>query len=187
MTDRDPYDLIVVPPEDLMGPAMLNLNERQRKFVCALAVFGGDQKGAYAWAGYDVKTDGATRACASRLAASEGVQAAIREEALRRLNSASLLAISGLIEMASPIHNDDKKTRLKALQDLADRTGFHAKTEHTITIKDDRTTAQILETIHTLALANGQDPRLLLPPIDAEFEEVSNDVVALRKNEESFE
>lgn len=176
MSEIDPRDLISIPPEDLMGPAMLALEPRQRRFVCALATFGGDQEGAYAWAGYRAKTPGALQACSSRLANSEAVQAAVKEEAIRRLNSASLLAISGLIEMASPLHNKNEKLRFKALQDLADRTGFNAKTEHTITIKDDRTTAQILQTISQLAIANGLDPKLLAPTIiEGEFEEVGTD------------
>lgn len=152
---------------------MLSLNPSQQRFVCAMAVFGGDQQSAYAWAGYNTTNPNSTHAAASRLANSDKVQAAIKEEAIRRLNSSSLLAISGLIEMASPIHNPDAKLRLKALQDLADRTGFNAKTEHTITIKDDRTTDQIIKSIQQMAIANGLDPKALLPHIiDAEFEEV---------------
>lgn len=151
MEDHELEKLIDVPPEDQMGPALARLNPRQRRFVCALAVFGGDQERAYSYAGYKSVTPGAIQACSSRLANSEDVVAAIQEESLRRINSATLVAVSTLVELASPTHNKDARLRRQAAVDILDRTGFNAKSEHRIVIKDDRTTAELLDQIKMLA------------------------------------
>ena len=172
MSEKTLTDLIDIPPEDQMGPAMLRLNDRQRRFVCALSIFGGDQAEAYRFAGYNVTTDNAARACASRLANAEDVVRAIQEESLRRINSATLLAVSTLVEQASA-RNPDQRLRNKAACDILDRTNFNAKTEHTIIIKDDRTTQELIESITQMAHANGLDYRKLLAPvIDTTAEEI---------------
>lgn len=168
--------LIEVPDEEHMGPAMRRLNERQRRFVCAMSVYGGDQTRAYVFAGYDVKTPGAIKACASRLHNDARIKEAIAEEAQRRLDYSHLVTASGLIELALP-SNTDKSTRLKALLALADRTGMHAKSEHVVIHEDRRTTKELLDAIGQLALRNGLDPKQLLGTaraevIDAEYEEV---------------
>ncbi len=171
------YEIIDMPPEDVMGPAMLALNEKQRRFVCAM-VFIGDAKKAYAWAGYKISTPGSAQACSSRLSNMDGVAAAIQEEGERRLKFGRSLAITGLLQMASPLGTASEKVRLKALTELADRTGFTSKTEHTLTINDNRTVIQIQQTIEALALANGFDPKKLLGNnvVDAEFTEVDDDL-----------
>lgn len=169
--------VIAVPPVEVLGPAMRALNERQRMFVCALAVYGGDQGEAYRIAGFNVANDNSARACASRLANSAPVVEAIKEEALRRLDSASMLAVSTLVELAS-IKNPDNKVRLNASNSLLDRIGgFAGKTEHKIIIKDDRTTTELIDFIKRTAIENNLDPMKLLghsPVIDAEFAEVEN-------------
>lgn len=172
---------IEIPAAEVLGPAMRALNDRQRIFVCALAVFGGDQSEAYRAAGYDATNNNSTRANASRLANSAPIVEAIKEEALRRLDSASMLAVSTLVELAS-IKNSDNKVRLNAANSLLDRIGgFAGKTEHKIVIKDDRTTAELVEFIRTTALANGLDPIKLLggPVVEAEFTEVDPDLADL--------
>lgn len=170
---------VEVPDEDHMGPAMKRLNERQRRFVCALGVYGGNQVGAYMFAGYNSSNENSAHAAASRLSSTENVQEAIREEAWRRMNYSTLLGVCGMIELASPT-NSDKATRLKAIDMLTQRNGFHAKSEHHVIVEDRRSTKELLEAISTLAIRNGIDPKLLVgekiaalaPPIDAEFEEV---------------
>ncbi len=146
----DPTDLIEVPPEDMMGEAMLALNPRQRKFVCALSVFGGDIQKAYVYAGYETKTPGALSACAARLHTNEQVVQAIREETIRRLGTAQIMAVSTIAELASPLNNPDKGLRLKAAKDILDRVGLAGITEHRLVIRDERTTANILEAIRSL-------------------------------------
>lgn len=174
MTQENPY-AITVPPVEVLGPAMRVLNERQRMFVCALAIYGGDQQSAYRCAGYAVTNDNSAQAASSRLANSAPVVEAIKEEALRRLDSSSMLAVSTLVELAG-IKNTDNKVRLNAANSLLDRIGgFAGKTEHKIVIKDDRTTAELIDFIKQTALANGLDPvKLLGGPsvIDADYEEV---------------
>lgn len=167
--------LIEVPPEDMMGPAMRELNERQRKYVCALAVTGGAHREAYVWAGYEGKSLNSLNAGACQLHARPDVQRAIKEEALRRLDSSSLMAVSTLAELASPKSTAKASVRLAAANSLLDRIGgFAGKTEHQIVIKDERTTNDILASIRQLAKENGLDPSRLLggPVIDAEFVEV---------------
>lgn len=175
--------MVEVPHEDLMGPHMKRLNERQQKFVCALAIFGGDQSRAYEWAGYNTTNARATTAAASRLMAQDAIKEAIREETYRRLDTSSLLAVSTMIELCMPT-NPDKKVRLKAAELLTDRTGFHAKTEHKLTIEDNRTTGELMDFIRAAAGRHGLDPNQLIGPtaaavthqpvIDADFEEVGD-------------
>lgn len=174
--DKQIEALIEIPPVDMMGKAMLALNERQRRFVCALAVTGGAQREAYLWAGYEAKGIASQDACASQLAARGDVQAAIKEEALRRLDSYALMAVSTLGEICSPMSTAKTRDRLAAAGMLLDRIGgFAGKTEHQIVIRDERTTNQIMDSIRQLAAANGIDAsKLLAPPIvDAEFVEVN--------------
>lgn len=172
--------LVEMPDEEHMGPAMRRLNERQRRFVCALSVFGGDQPKAYVFAGYETKNARSASAAASRLSNSDDVKEAIKEEAWRRLDYASILAVSTMVELSSP-SNPDKAIRLKAANMLADRTGFHAKTEHHIVHEDRRTTKELLEFIQTTAARLGVTHALGLPApvVDAEYEEVVEDATGL--------
>lgn len=166
--------MIELPDEDHMGPAMRRLNERQRRFVCALSVFGGDQSRAYAWAGYDNKSDGARRVNASRLANNDDIKEAIKEEAWRRLDYASLLAVSTLVELSSA-NNKDEGVRLKAALALADRTGFHAKTEHLVVHEDRRTTKELIDFIQSMSAKLGVQQYVGLthqPVIDTTAEDV---------------
>jgi hypothetical protein len=173
----DLTDLIEIPSEDQMGPAMLRLNERQRIFVCALSVFGGDQSRAYAYAGYKSDNKRSVGAAASRLANAEEIVKAIQEESLRRINSATLLAVSTLVELASA-NNLDRKLRRQAAVDILDRTNFNPVTEHRIVIKDDRTTQELIDSITKLAHDNGLDARRLLSQdvIDTTAEEVDTGI-----------
>jgi hypothetical protein len=163
--------VIEMPDEDHMGPAMRRLNDRQRRFVCALSVFGGDQSRAYAWAGYNSTTDNALRANASRLANSDDIKEAIKEEAWRRLDYSSILAVSTMVELASP-SNPDKTVRLKAADMLSKRTGFHEKSEHLVVHEDRRTTRELIQFIETMGKKLGVSQMLALPVIDTTAEEV---------------
>lgn len=176
MSNLDLDDLVEIPPLEMMGPAMRALNERQRRFVCALGVTGGEQREAYVWAGYTAKNDNTASACASRLAASEDVKEAIREEALRRLDSSALLAVSTLVGIAGPRSTSKDRDKISAANSLLDRVGgFAGKTEHKIIIKDERTNAELIEFIKEKAALAGLDARKLLgmPVIDATYEEVT--------------
>lgn len=170
--------LVEVPDEEHMGPAMKRLNERQRRFVCALGVYGGNGTRAYMFAGFEAKAEGSAAVGAHRLLAKDYIKDAIREEAERRMDWSTLLVVSGLIELAMP-ENTDKSSRMKALLALADRNGFHAKSEHLIIHEDRRTTKEIINSIAQIAVRNGLDPKQLLGSampapdiVDAQFEEV---------------
>lgn len=163
--------VIEVPDEEHMGPAMKRLNERQRRYVAALAVYGGNQTLAYQFAGYDVTNNNSARAASSRLSNSADIKEAIREEAWRRLDSSSLLAISGLIELAMP-DNTDKTSRLKAIDMLTKRNGFHEKTEHLVTHQDNRTTKELVDFIQSMTARLGLGAPKQLTVIDTTAEEV---------------
>lgn len=166
--------LVEVPDEEHMGPAMRRLNERQRRYVCALSVFGGDQSRAYVFAGFGTTNPRSTSAAASRLANSDDIKEAIKEEAWRRLDYASLLAVSTMVELASP-NNKDNALRLKAADMLSKRTGFHEKTEHLVVHEDRRTTKELIDFIQTMSAKLGVQQYVGLthqPVIDTTAEDV---------------
>jgi hypothetical protein len=177
--------LVEVPPEDQMGPAMRALNERQRRFVCAMSVTGGDHREAYSWAGYDTKNPNSTSAAASRLAANPDVEEAMKEEALRRLKGSAIIAVSTLVQIAGPRSTSKDRDKIAASVALLDRIkGFGGKVEHTVVHQlDEKTADELIDFIRLTAKANGLDAQKLLGPhapvIDAEFTEVDPDLADL--------
>lgn len=166
-----------MPSEDQFGPAMLRLTPMQRRFVVGLSVWGGNATEAARWAGYASATENSLRVQAHTTAHLEHVKAAIKEEAWRRLDESSLLAVSTLVRIC--MNSTDDKVALAAAEKLMDRTGFHAKSEHTVIVKDGRTTQELVAFIEAAAARNGMDANKLLgrpapqlPVIDAECEEV---------------
>jgi hypothetical protein len=159
------------------GPAMSALNDKQRGFVLAMIeVPGCSHAEAARRAGYsDVKEGAKVRGhyCAHNPA----VQEAIREEAGKRLQAASLTAAGVLMKMLTD-EEIDPKDRIRAAGMLLDRSGFGAA--QTINVNKtvtDRTGAGMLERIRALALANGIDPVKLLggnSVVDGEFSEVTD-------------
>lgn len=162
--------------EPEFGKAMAALSEKQRQFVLAMIEFPGiTQAKAAARAGYQ-NSPGGMRVQGHYLAHHPGVQEALREEAAKRLNSASLTAAGVLMAMLTD-KKVDPKDRIKAAGMLLDRSGFGAA--QTINVNKtvtDRTGAGMLERIRALAEANGLDPVKLLGGnagvVDAEFTEV---------------
>lgn len=169
------YDLqIHVPAEGALGPAMNALpNDRQRAFVCALLEYGdNNHTRAAACAGY-TGNDNTIRVTAHRLSHDELVLAAMHEEASRRMNAGKVMATSKLLEIAADTTHKDQ---LKAVLSVLDRTGLHAKTEHTVKVRDEsRTEDAMIERIKQLGTKLGLQPeeqRKLLASagvIDAEF------------------
>src|SRR4051812_1016532 len=107
------------------GPSMSALTERQRKFVLAMIeVPGGSHAKAARLAGYsDVKEGAKVRG--HYAAHNPAVQAAIREEAGKRLNGLSVIAASVMMDaMLDP--KVPTKDKLKAAAAVLDRTGFAA-------------------------------------------------------------
>lgn len=168
--------LVIVPPEDMMGRCMLDLNERQRRFVCAMAVTGGNQREAYMWAGYNAKGIASQDAAASQLATRGDVEAAMKEEALRRMRGSALMAISTLMVIADPRSPSKDKDKIAASRELLDRIdGFAGKTEHTVVHQlDEKTAEELIEFIRMTAQSNNVDLRQLGHGdiLEAEFTEV---------------
>lgn len=156
------------------GPAMAALNDRQRRFVLAmLNIPGCSHARAAREAGYSDVKDGA-KVRGHYAAHSPKVQAALREEAGKRLNGLSVIAANVMMDIM--IDEDAPlKDKLKAASAVLDRTGFAASqninVNKTIT---DQSGAAIMERIRALASKHGLDERKLLggPVVDAEFSEV---------------
>lgn len=158
------------------GPAMAALNERQRSFVMALIEFPGiTQAEAARRAGYSDHLE-AAKVRGHYLAHSPAVQAAMREEAGKRLNSSSLMAANVLLSLLTN-ERVDPKDRIKAAGMLLDRSGFGAA--QTINVNKhvtDNSGKAIMERIQQLAQKHGLDAKRLLgkPVVDAEFSEVKD-------------
>jgi phage terminase small subunit len=163
-----------VPAETLLGPKMQALTEKQRLFVVAMAELGTfDYTRCARAAGYSAESENGLRVTAHRLAHDEKIQAAMHEEAQRRMNVGGFIGVSVAAEIATdPIHKD----RLKAAGMLMDRSGLHAKSEHTVKVQDQsRTEEALLERAKQLAGElgfNQADVLKAIGVIDAESREV---------------
>lgn len=163
---------------DEFGPAMAALTEKRRGFVMAMIEFPGISNAEAARrAGYSDKSEGA-KVVGFYLAHSPAIQEAIREEAGKRLNAASLTAAGVLLALLTD-DGVEPKDRIKAAGMLLDRSGFGAA--QTINVNKtvtDRTSTGMLDRIRALAAANGLDPVKLLggnvaaPVVEGEFSEV---------------
>lgn len=154
---------------------MAALSERQRAFVMAMIEFPGiTQAKAAIRAGYR-NSPGGMKVQGHYLAHHLGVQAAIREEAGKRLNSAALTAANVLVGFLTDKEVDPKE-RIKAAGMLLDRSGFGAaQTINVNKTTTDRTGKAIMERIAALAQKHGLDAgKLLGAPADAEFSEVKD-------------
>lgn len=162
------------------GPAMKALNVRQRAFVISMLETGRTnnqlhaQNAGYCGTGNQLAVQG------YRLAHDERIQAAINEEAKRRMNAAAIIATSRVVGL---LDSADEKVQLKAAEMIFNRTGLHATTEHKVTvehIEDDKT---LLDKARRLASELGLDVTKLIgysqettlplsgPVIDGEFTE----------------
>jgi len=104
---------------------MLELNERQRKFVLAMVEIPGcTHADAARMAGYSDHLD-AAKVRGFYCAHNPAVQAAIREEAGKRLSASSLMAAGVLMKMLTD-EGIEPKDRIKAAGMLLDRSGFGA-------------------------------------------------------------
>jgi phage terminase small subunit len=147
---------------DEFGPAMAALNERQRSFVMAMIEFPGISfADAARRAGYSDVADGA-KVRGHYCAHNPTVQAAIREEASKRLNAASLTAANVLMSLLTD-EGVEPKDRIKAAGMLLDRSGFGAA--QTINVNKhvtDNSGKAVMERIEKAAAVLGIDPETLL-------------------------
>lgn len=147
---------------DEYGPAMGALSERQRAFVIAMVTIPGCSFARAARdAGYSDTADGA-KVRGHHLAHNPSVQAAIREEAGKRLSALSVVAANVMMDVmldeeAAP------KDKLKAAMAVLDRTGFAAAQNINVnkTITDNSGKA-VMERIEKAAAVLGVDPATLL-------------------------
>jgi hypothetical protein len=169
-------------PTEHLGPAMRALNERQRKFVTGMLVFGGSHSEAYKYAGYETTNDKSLVAAAARLANCDGVQAALAEERPRRMNVGATILAEDLYKMAKGEIDVDGKTRLAAINSYLDRAGLSSKTiqEHIIK-RDDTSVEELMDAMMEAARIAGPalagkmlTDRGYEAPIDAEYEIVGD-------------
>lgn len=164
-------------PEDC-GPHMRALNENQRRYVCALGVFGNHMTAAYQWA-YGVK-DTSANAAAPRLGAQQKIKDAIKEHYQGKLHVLGpALAAERILEALGPT-TTDMKVVMKAIE-LASNIipGFKAATAIEMTVKHEyslsdleKRRAELEKELGIVALPN---PNV----IDAEFSVVDDDLADL--------
>jgi hypothetical protein len=163
------------------GPKMLALpSDRHRAFVLALYEVPrghGAQVRAAKRAGFGTSTSSAASwaAIASRLAHSDGILDALREEDERRIRASAPRAIRALEHL---IETPDHRDHGRALGMLLDRvhpveTTHTVKVEHRVPVMV--ATAEVMARIAKLATRAGLDPLRLAPPVDAEFVEIEKE------------
>jgi hypothetical protein len=149
------------------GRAMASLTADRRKFVHALIQLGPNKHAARmaaTAAGYTNPVYG------YELMREEGIIAALREEATKKLAGAALLGVQVMMDIAQdPMHKD----QYRAAKDLAAINGFTA--EQKIVVEHlDRDGRQLIGQIREMAGQLGMDPRQLIAAagiIEAEFTE----------------
>lgn len=175
------YAMDDVSEDGEIGPAMLALNERQRKFVRAMIELGrnGVQNFAEAarQAGYSdhmerCKVTGHTMAHDAR------IQSAILEESRKRVNLAASVIATPVVVGIAMDEAVPPRDRLRACEMLFNRGGMPAQTEHKVTVEH-RQPKQMVELAARLAAELGVDPAKLIgvnrtaaPVIEGEYVEV---------------
>lgn len=164
-----------MPPEDQLGPAMLALSPKMRRFVWHWLTNGGIAPRAVVAAGYSTANSHTVSVKACQLMSDERVLAAIHEQSWRMLHSLTPLALAAYTEiLMAPGHKD----RARIASEVLNRSGFALPVEikHTVE-RTDRTplTSAQWESIKALAIKAGIDPgtglRLLKPEPDDEIED----------------
>lgn len=158
-------NLIEIPDEGYMGPAMKALpSDRMRAFVIACNQPSSDGSVNYSQAarnaGYSDTTPGSIGVQAHRLAHDERIQAAMLEEAQRRMGAALPLATAAVVQIMTQATKNSE--RLKAAAMIFNRAGMSEKTEHTVTVTRTETPEQKIERAIRLAKELGLDPKQIL-------------------------
>jgi hypothetical protein len=114
----------MLPADKVQGPAMKRLTERQQMFVVALLDLGCSHARAARAAGYSTSSELYLRVQGFRLAHNPVVQAALLEEAKKRVTAGTAAAVN----LVMRVMGDEKvadKVRLKAAEMILDRGGLH--------------------------------------------------------------
>lgn len=175
-------DLILpMPAIEDMGPNLRGCTEMERRFVVAWFHCGGNRTRAAEMAGYAADAKGDHKQSAYQVWHREKVQRAIKEYAERSMLHGMLpLAFSAWREIVGdPGHKDRAKMTLAVLE----RTGFHAVTEHKVSVDSTSDRLAMLREIVRLAKATGQDWRNLLGAAsdvtDADFQVVEREILMI--------
>lgn len=168
-----------------LGPKMLALTERQRRFVLELVADPLMSRAEAArLAGYSDIAEGA-KVRAHGLMHDQRIIDALHEQAGKRLWAISMKAAHRVDQM---LDSDDDKVVLKAAVAVLDRTGFGAQQNINInqTVRDESSKA-ILGRIEALAdrlgvpvagllgaKSSSGTEKINMPVVDAEFSEVSD-------------
>lgn len=154
------------PPIENLGPAMLALDSRQRRFVVGwIGTRGKNAARVARAAGYSDKHD-ACKVRAHYLIHNPKILLALKEEADRTLDGTAVLAILGLTDL---VGEKDAKIRAAAIDSVLDRTGYGRKTTQDIRVEhvDTRSTAELLAAVQHMISA-----RPALPVVDTTAETV---------------
>ncbi len=163
--------LVVETPQSRFydGKAMAALNDRQRAFVQSMVQQGANPKAA-SKAAADA---GFAPVYGYELMRHEGILAALREEATKRLVGAALVGVNVMLDIANnPTHKD----QYKAAKDLAAINGFTAEQRIMVTHVTEDTKGQMNQ-IREMATQLGLDPKQLIAAagiieVEGEFTEV---------------
>jgi hypothetical protein len=162
--------ILEVPTKDF-GPCMAALSPKHRAFVIALFALGTNDATAAARLIYTDNGNGSIKVQAHRVLHRPDVQAAIDEEARRRIKS---LVPLGLAELTEIMQNRQHKDQIKALSMMLNRAGLTEVHETKVTHEIVLTRAEKLAEIRALSETLGLDPQTLLGNVsDAEFEDVT--------------
>jgi len=169
--------LVGIIPESELGPAMLGLDERARRFVLELrhgpAGYGSEARAVRA-AGYTGNA-ATLKKRATRLIHDARVQQALREVGYRFIRAAAFQSIRNVEKIANDFEHRDC---LKANLALLDRGGFALETVHNVNVTHETkvvvATEKVLERIRILAEQAGIDAKALPPTIDLKAEEVED-------------
>ncbi len=151
-----------------LGPAMLALTDRQRRFVRGYLKSGAKNATRVArQAGFEMDGEG-TKTHAYWLLHNVKVIAAMREEKERDLNGP--MVIHAITQLELLAKTGDKKVKAKAIDSILDRTGFGRQTNQQISMQvehvDTRGTVEIMAELRKLL------PNAGLPVIEGEYETV---------------
>jgi hypothetical protein len=154
------------------GRAMRALSDAHRLFVLWMVRQGCNPKACRNAA----KAAGFSPNWGYELMRDEGIQAALREEATKKLTGAALLGVEVMCEIARDVTHKD---RYKAAKDLAAINGFTAEQRIVVEHVTPDMKGQLAQ-IRSMAQQLGLDPALLIAKAgiseaeDGEFEEVDD-------------
>lgn len=177
MSKPQPANAIALVEEDAgLGPAMSALSPQRRAFVTAIVTTGCSATDAAAAAGYSATTRAGLNSTGYALSHDPRIQAAILEESQKLIRTSGPMAINVLVKIAKD-PTAANRDRIKAATEILDRGGFHAVSQHNVTVthqteaEKDR---ELLALAQELGLDEKAQQKLLGKVIEAEFVEITD-------------